>query len=114
MPFELSRDAIVQSPGSENKPSFFFPLSPPFLLTILQCGDVERLAAVVSWPDTCMCLHHDSVVCILPQVRDVAVVGQRGKVQVVTGIPKLQAVVSDDPIRHQRRLPGHVHLTGTD
>lgn len=32
----------------------------------------------------------------------------------MAGIPKLQAVMGNDPIRLQRRLPGHVHLAGTD
>lgn len=53
-------------------------------LTILQSGYVERLAAVVSWPDTCVRLHHDAVMCILPQMCDVDVVGWGGEVQVVT------------------------------
>lgn len=108
-----SPDVTVQPAGSENKPCPFLP-PPPVPLTILQSGDVERLAAVVSGPDACVCLHHDAVVRVLPQVRDVDVVGRGGEVQVVTGIPKLQAVVGDDPVRQQRRLPGHIHLTGTD
>lgn len=61
-----------------------------------------------------MRLHHDAVLCILPQVRDVDVVGWGGEIQEVSGIPKLQAVVGNDPVRQQRRQPGHVHLAGTD
>lgn len=46
-----------------------------------------------------MRLHHDAVLCILPQVRDVDVVGWGGEIQEVSGIPKLQAVVGNDPVR---------------
>lgn len=35
-------------------------------LTILQCGDVEWLAAVVSRPDARVRLHHNAVLRILP------------------------------------------------
>lgn len=62
----------------------------------------------------CVCLHNDAVVGILPQMRDVDVVDCGGEVQVVTRIPKLQAIVGNDPIWQQRRLPGHIYLTGTD
>lgn len=61
-----------------------------------------------------MSLHRDAVVRILPQMCDVDVVCLRCEIQVVTGIPKLQAVVRDDSIRKQRRLPGHIHLAGTE
>ncbi len=61
-----------------------------------------------------MRLHHDAVVCILSQMRDVDIVGWGGEVQVVAGIPKLHAVVGNDTIRQQRRLPGYVHFAGTD
>lgn len=93
------------------------PLSPfPSIirLTILQGSDVEWLAAVVSRADTSVSLHHDAVMRVLPQMCDMDVVCLRCEIQVVAGIPKLQAVVSDDPVRKQRRLPGHVHLAGTE
>lgn len=107
---QIPSNTIIRT---ESKPCrFLFPH--PVLLTILQCGDVEWLAAVVSGPDTCVRLHCEAVVSILPQMRDVDVVGWGGEIQVVTGIPKLQAVVGNDPVRQQRRLPGHVHLAGTD
>lgn len=32
----------------------------------------------------------------------------------MSGVPEHQAVVNDDPVRQEGRLPGHVHLTGTD
>lgn len=83
-------------------------------LTILQGSDVEWLTAVVSRADVCVGLHHDTVVCVLPQMCDVDVVCWRCEIQVVSRIPKLQAEVSDDPVRKQRRLPGHVHLAGTE
>lgn len=69
---------------------------------------------MVSGPNVRVCLHHDAVVCILPQVRDVDAVGLGGEIQVVGGIPELQAVVSDDAVRKQRRMPSHIHLTWTD
>lgn len=47
-------------------------------------------------------------------MRDVEVVGWGCEIQVVAGIPKLKAVVGDDPVRDQRRLPGYIHLAGTD
>lgn len=50
--------------------------TPPILLTILECSDVERLAAVVSRPDSGVRLHHDAVLCVLPQVCDVDEGGQ--------------------------------------
>lgn len=67
-------------------------------LTILQRGDVERLAAVVSWPRPRVRLHHQAVVCVLPQVRDADAVGLGGEVEVVAGVPQLQAVVGDDAV----------------
>lgn len=32
----------------------------------------------------------------------------------MSGVAELQAVVSDDTVRQQRRLPGHIHLAGGD
>lgn len=61
-----------------------------------------------------MRLHCEAVVSIFPQMRDVDVVVWGGEIKVVTGIPKLQAVMGNDPVWQQRRLPGHVHLAGTD
>lgn len=90
------------------------PPLPPLPLTVLQGGDVQWLAAVVSRPDTCVSLHHDAVACILPQMHDVDVVYWGGEIHVVSGIPKFQAVVSNHAVRQQRRLPGHIHLAGTE
>lgn len=105
----------VQPAGSENKPCPSPPSPTPTIpLTILQCCDVEWLAAEVPRPDMCVRLHHDAVLCIFPQMRDVNVGGRGGEVQVVSGVPKLQAVEGDDPVRQQRRLPSDIHLTGTD
>lgn len=83
-------------------------------LTVLQRGDVERLTAVVPRAHARVSLHHDSVVGVLPQVCDVDGVCRRREIQVVSRIPKLQAVVNDDPVGKERRLPGHVHLAGTE
>lgn len=69
---------------------------------------------MVSGPNVRVRLHHDAVVCVLPQVRDVDVVGLGGEIQVVGGIPELQAVVGDDAVRKQRRMPSHAHLTWTN
>lgn len=85
-----------------------------FPLTILQRGDVEWFAAVVSWAGLRVRLHHHAVVCVLPQVRDTYAVGLGGEVEVVGGVPQLQAVVGDDAVRKQRRTPSHVHLAGAD
>lgn len=93
-------------------------LSPSFPsiigLTVLQRGDVEWLAAVVSRPDARVGLHHDPVARVLPQMRDVDAVCRRREIQVVSRIPKLQAVENDDPVGKEGRLPGHVHLAGTE
>lgn len=94
----------------KTKPS---PL-PPVSLTVLQRGDVELLAAVISRPHARVCLHRHAVVSVLPQMPDVDVVGRGGEVQVVAGIPQFQTVVGNDPVRQQRRPPGHVHFTGAD
>lgn len=83
-------------------------------LTVLQGGDVERLAAEVPGADARVSLHRDAVVGVLPQVRDVDGGGRRREVQVVGGVPQLQGVGGDDPVREQRRLPGDVHLAGTE
>lgn len=67
----------MQRPGTEKNPHPpFFPLATPAPLTILKCCDVERLAAVVSCSDSCVCLNGDAVVGVLPQMRDVDVVGR--------------------------------------
>ena len=100
--------------GSAKKPCPSPPRPPPIPLTILQCGDVERLTAVVPRPDTRVRLHHEAVLRVLPQVRDVDVAGRGGEVQGVSGIPKLQAVVGDEAVGKQRRLPGHIHLARAD
>lgn len=101
-------------PLLEMKQNPLYPFPSIIRLTILQGSDVERLAAVVSRADTCVSLHRDAVVRVLPQMCDVDVVCLRCEIQVVAGIPKLQAVLRDDPVRKQRRLPGHVHLAGTE
>lgn len=90
------------------------PFPPIIRLTILQRSDVEWLAAVVPRADACVSLHHDSVVRILPQMCDVDVVCRRREIQVVSRIPKLQAVENDDPVWKERRLPHHNHLAGTE
>lgn len=83
-------------------------------LTILQRSDVEWLTAVVAGADARVSLHREPVVRVLPQVCDVEVVCRRREIQVVSRIPKLQGVEGDDPVRKERRLPGHVHLAGTE
>lgn len=90
------------------------PFSVPSPLTILQRGDVERLAAVVPQPRLRVRLHHQAVVCVLPQVSDADAVGLGGEVEVVAGVPQLQAVVGDDAVGKHRRTPGHVHLARAD
>lgn len=83
-------------------------------LTVLQRGDVERLAAVVPRPRLRVRLHHHAVVGVLPQVRDADAVGWGGEVEVVGGVPQLQAVVGDDAVGEQRRAPGDVDLARAD
>lgn len=82
---------------NKTKPRSLVSLHSP--LTILQCGDVERLAAVVPRPGMRVRLHHHAVAGVLPQVRDTNAVGLGGEVEVVGGVPQLQAVVGDDAIR---------------
>lgn len=88
--------------------------SSPSPLTVLQRGDVEWLAAEVSRPGQRVRLHHHAVVSVLPQVRDTDAVGLRGEVEVVGGVPQLQAVVGDDAVGKQRRTPSHVDLARGD
>lgn len=61
-------------------------------LTILQCGDVEWVTAVVSRAHSCVSLHHQSVLRKLPQVCDLGVVDGCGQVEEVGGVSQLKAV----------------------
>lgn len=69
---------------------------------------------MVSRPGLRVRLHHHAVVGVLPQVRDADAVGLGGEVEVVGGVPQLQAVVGDDAVRKQRRTPSDVHLARAD
>lgn len=109
-----SNSCLELAPEKERRPGPLPSFPSIIRLTILQRRDVEWLAAVVSRPDARVSLHHDPVVRVLPQMRDVDVVCRRREVQVVSRIPKLQAVENDDPVGKEGRIPGHVHLAGTE